>query len=83
MDPQKLLAKHNIHSAELELICQQFESRVAEKGLPRQAKILLETAAVDLALGAIEMSQETESAMGESLSAVQLLEILCGLELAS
>lgn len=82
MDPQKLFAKHNISDSDIEQICQTFKTRIQEEALPRQAEVLLESAAVDLALGAIEMSQETQAAMGDALSPKVLIQVLTGCKLS-
>lgn len=82
MDPQKLFAKHNISDSDIEQICQTFKTRIQEEALPRQAEVLLESAAVDLALGAIEMSQETQAAMGDALSPKALIQVLTGCKLS-
>ncbi|MBB6523093.1 hypothetical protein [Pseudoteredinibacter isoporae] len=81
MDPQKLFAKHDISNSDIDQICQTFKARIKDQELPRQAEVLLESAAVDLALGAIEMSQETQAAMGDALSPKDLIQVLTGCEL--
>lgn len=78
MDPQKILAKNGISQANIEQICQLLKSRIEDKQLTMQADVLLESMAVDIAMGAIEMSQENQAAMGDALSAIALIEVLTG-----
>lgn len=80
MDPQKLLAKHEISQGNIEQICQLFKSRIEGNKLAKQADVLLESLAIDIAMGAIEMSQENQAAMGDALSARSLVEVLTGCE---
>ncbi|GAA6152930.1 hypothetical protein [Pseudoteredinibacter isoporae] len=82
MDPQKLFAKHDISTSDIDQICQTFKARVKDQALPRQAEVLLESAAVDLALGAIEMSQETQAALDDALSPKDLIRVLTGCQLS-
>ncbi|MCV6626630.1 MAG: hypothetical protein OIF38_11070 [Cellvibrionaceae bacterium] len=81
MDYHKQLQKFNISQADIERLCKTFNERAASLGESRQAEVLYESAAIDLALGAIELEQETQQAMKEGLSAKQWLTLLTGVKL--
>lgn len=78
MDYQKLFNKHHINTSYLDNVSQQFAQRAKDLGLPRQADAIYQAAAADLAMGAIELHQDTQEGMKESISPAQWLEIITG-----
>lgn len=80
MDYQKQLQQYRINPATLDLISSQFAERAKAMGLARQADAIYQAAAMDLALGAIELHKDTQEGMKESISPEQWINIITGLE---
>lgn len=78
MDYLKQLEKFDLGQADIDHLADTFEQRAKQAEQSKQARILYESAAMDLALGAIEMYQDTEKAIQEKLSPKQWLSLLSG-----
>jgi len=81
MNYQKQLNKYGIDVADLETLVAAFESKIKSGDLNAQPKVILESAAIDMALGAVEMHTDATVAEKEGLSARQWLSVLTGVEL--
>lgn len=81
MNYQKQLDGHGIDGADLEKLIATFESRINSGDLSPQPRVILESAAIDMALGAVEMHTDATVAEKEGLSARQWLNLLTGAEL--
>ena len=81
MNYQKQLNKYGINDADLETLVAAFEANIKSNDLNTQAKVILESAAIDMALGAVEMHTDATVAENEGLSARQWLSVLTGVAL--
>lgn len=80
MNYQKILSAHHITDDDIQQLVTLFKSRATASDksncLP---DAIYESAAIDIAMGAIDLSQETQEAMKEGHQARQWLHVLTGL----
>lgn len=81
MNYEKALSKHGLNDDDIESLVNTWMQRTEAAGDKVQAKAIYHSAAIDLALGACELSDEVQEGMKEESSARRLLAILTGVEL--
>ncbi len=86
MSYNKLLKEHNISDADIARIVAAFESRAVDahnNGESQSAhpQAVYHTAAIDMAVGAVELHKEVKAGMNSSHSARTWLSILTGVDL--
>jgi hypothetical protein len=80
MSYEKALAKHGLSDADVERIVDTFMARAEASSESVQPRAIYHSAALDLVLGACEMSEEVSAGMKAQSSAHTWLAILSGVE---
>ncbi len=80
MNYEKALAKHGLSEADVERVVDAFIARAERSSEPVQPRAIYHSAALDLALGACEMSEEVSAGMKADSGARTWLAILSGVE---
>lgn len=81
MNYQKVFEKHNISDADINKLVDAFASRASKDSANKQPDGIYHSAAIDIAMGAIDMSEETIDAMSNGHTAKGWIEILTGVTL--
>ena len=86
MNYDKLLQEHGISDGDIDRIVQAFAARAAEANAGGDAQAphpqaVYHTAAVDMAMGAVDLHKEVKAGMNSSHSARSWLSILTGVAL--
>ncbi len=81
MNYGKVLAKHGLSDTDVDRLADALLQRAADSGEDRQPRAIYHSAAVDLAMGACELSEEVQAGMKSESSARNWLEILTGVAL--
>lgn len=81
MKYHKILEKHDISEADINTLVKHFAERAAKDSSNLQPDAVYHSAAIDIALGAVDMSEETLGAMKTGHSAKGWIEVLTGIKL--
>ena len=81
MNYGKALAKHGLKDADVDRVVEVLMQRAGASSEAVQPRAIYHSAAVDLALGACELSEEVLAGMKSDSSARNWLEILTGVSL--
>lgn len=80
MNYEKVLKDHNITNADIDRIVTAFQARAQADSQSAHPEAIYHTAAVDIAMGAVDLQQEVKAGMNESHSAKGWLSILTGVD---
>ena len=81
MNYQKVLQKHNISDDDINTLVKHFAERASLDGNNKQPDAVYHTAAIDIAIGAIDLSEETLGAMKSGHDAKGWIGVLTGIKL--
>lgn len=82
MNYQKILRSHQISDADITKLVEQFSARAAsEDPQNRLPDAVYHSAAVDIAMGAIDLSEDTQNTMKVGHDARTWMQVLTGVQL--